>query len=186
MAKASKPKKAVVVSPDDTVNMVGFSLRADDKAIEQLIEQSEVTYTPTAFDNVFKAVVRENPNFRYGAETVAYINKDGYNALMPKSADDLARQIWQLLGGDKLGDGLVAQYLFKLATQQLDRVIKAIVEYARVNFGETAGTVTEATIERISVIPFDQFIEKFEEILKKMDMTTWQRFVWWVVKFFSR
>ncbi len=180
MAKASKPKKPVVkeVELDPITHPT--------KTVEQVeqVEQVEVPYVPTPFEKVFKMVVVKNRDFRYGAETIAFINKDGYNSLMPKGADELARQIWQLLGGDKLGDGLVAQYLFKMATQQVDKVIKAIVEYARVHFGETAGVITEATIERITVIPFDQFIAEFELILKKMDMTRWQKFVWWVVKLF--
>lgn len=151
---------------------------------EQFEQAQEVEqYEPTPFEKVYGIVVRNNRDFRYGNETLTYFQK--IQSFAPRGADDLAKQIWKLIGGDKLGDGFIAQYLFKLATQQLDRVLKALVEYARVKFGEKVATLTDGIIEQITKIPYDEFIVQFEEILKTIEMTKWQRFVWWVAKLFK-
>ena len=163
MAKAQKRPKQAIETP--------------------VVAPFEQPYKPTAFETVYEKVVRNEVGFRYGTDTLNYFEKQN-QGIMPRSAEDLARNIWNAIGGDRLGDGFVAQYLFKLATQSIDKVMKAIVEYAREKFGETAANVTDVTLERLSKMPFDQFKVEFEKIMALQVMTKWQRFWFRVVKIF--
>lgn len=172
MAKAQKRKAKEL--PSEPVS--------EPIAVEKPFVKAETPYVSTSFEKVCSEVILRDNNFRYGNDTLRYFDEQQVKS---RSAEDLAKHIWNAIGGDRLGDGFVAQYLFKLATQQIDKVMKGIVEYARVHLGEEAATVTDVTLEALSQLPFDEFKVEFEEIILKQAMTKWQRFVLRIIKIFK-
>lgn len=160
--------KVPIVKNRRTTGYKGLPTAAPDES-----RKHPVRLTP--FESAYNAAFTANGSVRFGQETLTYFDKK--DLPLPRGAEDLAKHIWTLIGGDKLGDGLIAHYLFQLATQQIERVLKGIVEYARQKFGDEAATMTDETLDRITKIPFDEFKPEFEKILAQMNRPWLQRLV---------